>query len=295
MLQDLAEDYPVIRSTFADASSVLGFDLWALVKSGPESRLNATVNTQPAMLAADIAVWRAWETGGGRLPALAAGHSLGEYAALVCAGAVSFGDAVALVAARGRCMQEAVAEGAGAMAAILGLDDGHVRDLCHRAAQGEIVEPANFNAPGQVVIAGLAGAVARALELARAEGARRAVMLPVSVPSHCACMRPAAEKFAAHLDAVAFSDARIPVVQNADACARTNGKDIKLALLAQLHSPVYWVDCIKALRAAGVGTALECGPGKVLTALIRRIDRDLKSAALGEPASMREALAEEAA
>jgi [acyl-carrier-protein] S-malonyltransferase len=294
MLQDLAEDYPVIRSTFAEASSVLGFDLWTLVQSGPDSQLNATINTQPAMLTADIAVWRAWEGAGGRLPALVAGHSLGEYAALVCAGAISFEQALGLVAARARCMQEAVPEGAGAMAAILGLDDEKVREVCDQAGQGEVVEPANFNAPGQVVIAGVTGAVNRAVELARERGAKRAVLLPVSVPAHCACMRIAAETFAGRLDAVPFSNAEIPVVQNVDARARTNGEEIKQALLQQLYSPVYWVDCVKTLRAAGIGTVLECGPGKILTALVRRIDRGLEGAALGGTSLLRDALTGEA-
>lgn len=293
MLAELHAACPVVGEVFTQASDVLGFDLWNLIVHGPADRLNATVNTQPAMLAADIAVWRAWEDAGGPLPAQVAGHSLGEYSALVCAGALDFSAALTLVRERARCMQEAVPEGTGAMAAILGLDDAQVIDLCASAGQGQIVAAANFNAPGQVVVAGHADAVKRALELAREQGARRSVLLPVSVPSHCDCMLPAAKAFSAFLNAAELVDARIPVVQNVDAGVRTDAPGIRTGLLNQLHSPVRWVESVLALRAGGARSLLECGPGRVLTALTRRIDRELYAAAIGEPAALQAELARE--
>ncbi len=275
MLSGLADAYPQVAATFNEAGDVLGYDLWALVKDGPAEDLNRTDRTQPAMLAAGVAVWRIWQAREGRMPAVMAGHSLGEYTALVCAGALGYTDAVALVAERGRCMQDAVPVGSGAMAAILGLSDAAVAAVCSEAAQGDVVTAVNFNSPGQVVIAGEAQAVQRATVLAKENGAKRAVPLPVSVPSHCALMQPAAERFAVHLKAAAIDAPQIPVIQNVDVMAHESPDDMRDALEHQLYRPVQWVRTIEAMREHGVNRIIEAGPGKVLAGLCKRIDKSL--------------------
>ncbi len=275
MLAELGRNHSQVVDAFAEASGMLGFDLWQLVQQGPEAELNITCNTQPAMLAAGVAVWRIWQQKGGELPAIMAGHSLGEYTALVCSGALDYRDAITLVADRGRYMQEAVAPGEGAMAAILGLDDSQVIAICERAAQGEEVAAVNFNSPGQVVIAGTAAAVQRAVEIAKTEGARRAILLPVSVPSHCSLMRDAARQLEQRLSTVTISAPEIPVVNNVDVRIETDPGAIRDALVRQLYSPVRWVETIAFISAQGVDTAVECGPGKVLAGLNRRIDRNM--------------------
>ena len=290
MLAELAAVHPLIQETFAEAGAALSVDLWRMTQTGPEPELNLTINTQPALLAAGVAVWRAWCAGGGDTPALLAGHSLGEYSALVCAGSLRLDDGVRLVAERGRCMQNAVPAGTGAMAAILGLDDEAVVAACTEAAEHEIVSAVNFNAPGQVVIAGHRAAVDRAIGAAKARGAKRAIPLPVSVPSHCALMLPAAEAFRGHLDHVAFVDAVIPVVQNVDAVARQDAAALRAALIMQLSAPVRWVDCVGTLAKLGARCVIECGPGKILSALVKRIDGSLQSGALGEPSGFSMAL-----
>lgn len=291
MLAALAADYPQVAATFTEASDALGYDLWQLVQQGPEDELNRTDRTQPAMLAAGVAVWRAWQAHGGARPALMAGHSLGEYTALVSAGAIDFGKAVALVAERGRCMQTAVPEGVGAMAVILGLDDAAVSAVCAEAAAGEVVIPVNFNSPGQVVIAGHTGAVERAVAAAKAAGAKRAVTLAVSVPAHCALMEPAAQAFAEQLAALEIRQPDIPVLQNVDATAHSDPDVIRGNLDKHLYSPVQWVKTIQAMRAQGIEHIIEAGPGKVLAGLCKRIDKAITSAAVYDPATLDEALA----
>jgi len=279
-----------VRATFAEASDALGQDLWALVTEGPADLLNQTVNTQPAMLAADVAVWRVWQAAGGATPALLAGHSLGEYAALVAAGALNFADAVKLVRFRAEAMQAAVPEGVGAMAAILGLDDDAVRAVCADAAAGEVVEAVNLNSPGQVVIAGNKAAVERAMALAKERGAKRALPLPVSVPSHSSLMLPAAEKLLAHLQDVTIATPNIPVLHNTDVHSHADAGAIRAALAKQLHTPVRWVETVQALKAAGIERVIECGPGKVLAGLAKRIDDSLPAVALVDEASLQAAL-----
>jgi len=291
MLAELAAGYPQVEDTFAEASAALGYDLWQLVQSGPEEMLNQTDRTQPAMLAAGVAVWRVWQQHGGMQPALMAGHSLGEYTALVCAGALDFAAAIALVAERGRCMQSAVPAGVGAMAAVLGLDDAAVAAVCAESAGDEIVSPVNFNSPGQVVIAGHAGAVERAVVAAKAAGAKRAVTLPVSVPSHCALMEPAAQAFATHLAETVIQQPTIPVLQNVDAAAHDQADDIRDNLARQLYNPVQWVMTVHAMRAQGIERIVEAGPGKVLAGLCKRIDKGIANAAVYDPASLDKALA----
>ena len=283
--------FPVVRDTFAEASMALGEDLWALVDSGPDEALNQTVNTQPAMLAADIAVYRAWRAAGGRAPAVLAGHSLGEYAALVAAGALTFADAVPLVRFRAQSMQEAVPAGVGAMAAVMGLDEAGIADACREAAQGQIVEPVNFNAPDQIVIAGHREAVERAVAGVRTRGAKRAVMLPVSAPFHCLLMRPAAERLAAYLAKVAVDSPVVPVLHNVDASAAPTPDAIRGALAAQAASPVRWVETIRAFAAQGVTHIVECGPGKVLTGLTKRIVPDLTALPLHDEDAIAAAIA----
>ena len=290
MLADMAASWPNIIETFAEASAVLGIDLWALVQQGPEAELNQTQNTQPAMLAAGVALWRVWQAEDGPRPALMAGHSLGEYTALVCAGSLGFTDAVALVAERGRLMQEAVPVGRGAMAAVLGLEDDKVVAVCAAAAQGEIVAAVNFNAPGQVVIAGTTRAVERAVTLAREKGAKRAVILPVSVPSHCQLMRPAAEQLAKRLAAVTLRTPVVPVIHNVDVAVHQRPEDIRDALIRQLYNPVRWSATIAAMRRQGITTLVECGPGKVLTGLTKRIDKQLEARPVFDSASLSTAL-----
>lgn len=291
MLAAIAAVRPEPAETFGEASEVLGFDLWNLVQNGPEAELNRTENTQPAMLTVGVAMWRVWQAAGGPRPAVMAGHSLSEYTALVCAGALDFAAAVALVAERGRLMQAAVPPGQGAMAAILGLDDETVIEVCEKTAQDEVVAAANFNAPSQVVIAGTAAAVDRAVALAKQRGAKKAVPLAVSVPAHCELMRPAAEKLAERLHALTLRVPEIPVIQNTDVQAHDDPERIGDALIRQLYSPVRWVETIRALQTRGVRTVIECGPGKVLTGLNKRIDKSLTALALFDPPSLEAALA----
>jgi [acyl-carrier-protein] S-malonyltransferase len=291
MLASLASDFPEVRETFQQASDVLGRNLWQLAQEGPEAALNSTANTQPLMLAAGIAVWRVWLAQGGCQPVAMAGHSLGEYSALVAAGVLTFAAAVELVAERARLMQSAVTEGEGAMAAILGLDDAQIMEACAQAAQGEVVEAVNFNSPGQVVIAGNASAVDRAIQTATALGAKKAIKLSVSVPSHCALMKPAAVQLANKLATVTFSTATSPVLHNVDAAARTTVGDIGLALEQQLYRPVRWVDIINRLKGGyGVTAVIEFGPGKVLTGLNRRIDRKMDAICIHDRATLEDAL-----
>ncbi|HHH36017.1 MAG TPA: [acyl-carrier-protein] S-malonyltransferase [Gammaproteobacteria bacterium] len=290
MLAELARAYPVVEETFAQASAVLAYDLWRLVQQGPAEELNRTDHTQPAMLASGVAVWRVWRELGGSMPAVMAGHSLGEYTALVCAGALDFATAVNLVTERGRFMQEAVPAGEGAMAAILGLEDDAVRALCAEVAQGRVLEAVNFNSPGQVVIAGHADAVARAIEAAPAAGAKRAVALPVSVPSHCRLMTPAAERLGELLATVDLRSPEVPVINNVDVADEDHPGRIRDALVRQLHSPVRWVETIRAMAARGVTTLVECGPGKVLAGLNRRIDRSLTTLPVYDPLTLQAAL-----
>lgn len=280
----------VVRQTFAEASDVLGQDVWKLAADGPEAALNQTVNTQPLMLTAGVAVYRAWEDLHGAEPALMAGHSLGEYSALVAAGALTFADALRLVRLRAQAMQEAVPEGTGGIAAILGLDDDAVAAVCREAAAGEVVEPANYNSPAQVVIAGHRAAVERGMALAKQRGAKRAVMLPMSAPSHCSLMRPAADRLAAALGAVALQSPQIPVVHNADLARHESADAIRDALVRQLYSPVRWVETVRTMAEAGIGLVVECGPGKVLSGLVKRIDGNLAAAAITDEASLRQVL-----
>ncbi|HEX5515267.1 MAG TPA: ACP S-malonyltransferase [Gammaproteobacteria bacterium] len=293
MLQELAAAFPIVAETFAEASDALGYDLWALVQNGPAEDLNRTDRTQPAMLAAGVAVWRVWQAQGGPAPAVMAGHSLGEYTALVCAEALAFAPAVALVAERGRFMQEAVPAGEGAMAAVLGLDDDAVREACARAAAGDVVEAVNLNAPGQVVIAGSKAAVDRAIEELKAAGAKRAVPLPVSVPSHCALMRPAAERLADYLAQVEIQAPKIPVLHNVDVQVSADAAAVRERLVRQLYSPVRWVETVQAMVAQGVGRIIECGPGKVLAGLNKRIAKEADALTVYDPASLEAALKEE--
>jgi [acyl-carrier-protein] S-malonyltransferase len=293
MLAELHAEFATVRDTFAEASAALGYDLWALVANGPDTELNETHRTQPALLTASVAVYRVWLEQGGATPAYLAGHSLGEYSALVCAGVLSLSDAVKLVEKRGQYMQLAVPAGTGAMSAIIGLDDALIAKACAEAAQGEVVSPVNFNSPGQVVIAGNKAAVERANELCKAAGAKRALPLPVSVPSHCALMKPAADKLAADLNSISFHTAVIPVVNNVDVVAAADAADIKDALVRQLYSPVRWTESIEFLAAQGVDTVIELGAGKVLSGLIKRINKELNTASVTDVASLKDALAAE--
>ncbi|GAB3016383.1 ACP S-malonyltransferase [Bowmanella dokdonensis] len=286
MLADLAATYPQVEQTFAEAGDALGYDLWKLTQTGPEADLNATHRTQPALLAASVAIWRVWEAQGGDKPDILAGHSLGEYSALVCAGVLNFADAVKLVQLRGELMQEAVPAGTGAMAAIIGLDDDKVITACEQAAHGQVVSAVNFNSPGQVVIAGHADAVARASEACKEAGAKRALPLPVSVPSHCALMRPAADKLALELQKLTFHQPVIPVVNNVDVAMPEQPEQIKQALVRQLYSPVRWTESVMKLTELGIEQVLEAGPGKVLTGLIKRIDKNLAVDAINTPDSL---------
>ncbi len=290
MLSDLVENFPFIAGIFAEASANLDYDLLSLCLNGPEDKLNRTEYTQPALLTASYAIWRIWQDKGGARPGFLAGHSLGEYTALVCAGVLDFADAVELVADRGRIMQDAVPHGAGAMAAVSGLDDDAVIGVCARAAREEVVSAANFNFPGQVVIAGNAGAVERACDLAKQAGARRVTPLPVSVPAHCRLMAPAAARLQQRVKRTDFAPAAIPVVQNIDARARTDPDEIKEAMLLHMHQPVLWSKCIAVMRDNGVGRMMECGPGRVLSGLIRRIDKNIACSGISDTASLNEAL-----
>ncbi len=291
MLADLDKQFKQVRETFQAASDVLGRDLWDMAQQGSEAALNSTENTQPLMLAAGVAVWRVWLGEGGCLPVAVAGHSLGEYSALVAAGVLDFADAVALVAERARLMQNAVADGAGAMAAILGLEDAQIIEACVQAAQGDVVEAVNFNSPGQVVIAGSAAAVDRAIQTATAMGAKKAIKLSVSVPSHCALMQPAATALAVRLGQTAFAPGTMPVLHNVDAAARTSVTEMAQALEQQLYRPVRWVDTVMALKTTYAADAIvEFGPGKVLAGLNRRIDRKMGAVCIHDSATLAEAL-----
>ncbi|MGF1613760.1 MAG: ACP S-malonyltransferase [Gammaproteobacteria bacterium] len=290
MLATLAQTQPEVERTFNTASEALGYDLWHLVQQGPERALMATERTQPAMLTAGVAVWRVWRSLGGPLPSVMAGHSLGEYTSLVCAGALDFRDAVTLVADRGRLMQEAVPHGVGAIAAILGLPDEKVQVLCGIAAEEEVVVPVNFNAPGQVVVAGHATAVERALKLAQQAGAKRTVVLPMSVPAHSPLMKAITEQFTERLAAVKFNRPLVPVVHNADVAVHSDTRRIREALGRQLGSPVRWTETVQALARRGAKLVVECGPGKVLAALCKRIDRGLTALPAYDVESLKKAL-----
>jgi len=293
MLASLAAASQVITQTFAQASATLGYDLWRIVQEGPAEELNRTERTQPAMLASGVATYRFWREAGGAVPAVVCGHSLGEFTALVCAEALDFTTAVEVVAFRARAMQEAVPEGTGAMAAILGLEDAQVVAACLEAAQGEVVEAVNFNSPSQVVIAGNRAAVERAIEAARARGAKRAVLLPVSVPSHSSLMQSAVRRFTERLAGVEVRRPGIAFVSPVDAAPHSDPNDIRALLGRQLASPVHWSEAVRALLATGVDALIECGPGKVLTGLNRRIERraDLACLAFEDPATIERALA----
>lgn len=274
------EGRAVVEATFDEASAALSQDLWAMMNGSDAAPINETVNTQPLMLAAGVATYRAYLEAGGKTPAVVAGHSLGEYSALVAAGALSFADAVKLVRLRAELMQSAVPQGVGAMAAVLGLDDDQVQAICAQAAQGEVVEAVNFNSPGQVVIAGNVAAVERAMAAAKEAGAKRALPLPVSVPSHCSLMKPAAEKLAEALQNVAIHTPQIRVIHNADVAAYDDADKIKDALVRQLYSPVRWTETVNALVAEGIAESAECGPGKVLAGLAKRINKEAACTAL---------------
>jgi [acyl-carrier-protein] S-malonyltransferase len=289
MLAALASRFAIVGQCFAEASAVIGQDLWQLVSEGPAERLNATEMTQPVMLAAGVATWRVWRAQGGTMPVAVSGHSLGEFTALVCAEALEFAAAVALVHQRGQLMQQASPAGSGAMAAILGLADAAVEEACREAAAGEVVEAVNFNSPGQVVIAGHAAAVQRAIECANARGARRALRLPVSVPAHSSLLAGAAEQFGERLQSISVRAPVCEYISAVDAATHSAPADIRATLVRQLASPVRWTQTVQALLAR-THTLIECGPGRVLTALNRRIARDAQCLALEDPASLEAAL-----
>lgn len=292
MLAELATEFPEVRKTFDEASEGAGFDLWSLAQNGPEAELGKTENTQPVLLAASVAVWKTWRTQGGPLPAQMAGHSLGEYSALVCAGALPLRDAASLVAERGRLMQAAVPAGVGSMAAVLGADDEVIRQVCKEVSDEEIVTPANFNSPGQLVIAGHAAAVDRAIQRLGELGVRKVIKLAVSVPSHTPLMREAAQQLAARMADLPWQVPEIPVLQNADAKAHAGIEFIRAALERQLYMPVLWTDTVQSLVRNGATKVFECGPGKVLAGLCRRIDKSIDARALGTPAEMAQAMAD---
>jgi len=290
MMNGLIELHPDIKETFTTASDILGYDLLEVITSDHEENLNQTEITQPALLTSAYATWLIWKETSDLLPTVLAGHSLGEYTALVCAGLITFEDAVALVAERGRCMQKAVPSDAGAMAAILGLNDEQVIQVCTDTAENEIVSAANFNSPGQVVIAGHKLAVERAINAAKDAGAKRAMLLPVSVPSHCMLMKDAADEFSAVLNNITFSNAEIPVLQNVDAIVKSKSDEIIPALLEQLYKPVRWTDSINTMKGMNITKIVECGPGKVLSGLIKRIDRSLETVSIQDEATLKKAL-----
>jgi [acyl-carrier-protein] S-malonyltransferase len=284
-------DFAAVRDTFTEASDVLKQDLWQLVAEGEDADLNATVNTQPIMLTAGVAVYRAWQSQNGAKPTMMAGHSLGEYTALVASGALNFADALPLVRYRAQCMQEAVPEGVGGIAAILGLDDETVRAVCSEGAQGEVLEAVNYNSPGQVVIAGNRSAVERGMELAKAKGAKRALMLPMSVPSHCSLLQGAADKLRTYLENVTVNVPAVPVLHNADVAAYNDAAKIKDALVRQLYSPVRWVETVQAFGKQGITHNVECAPGKVLAGLNKRIDTNQQAMAINDGEALKAALA----
>ena len=291
MMKAFYDSGQTVKDTFDEASETLGFDLWSLIANGPESDLNRTDNTQPAMLASGVACWRVWNEAGGITAELMAGHSLGEYTALCCAGVLEFTEAIELVTKRGRLMQSAVPEGMGAMAAILGLDDAAVRQVCDNAAEGQVLQAVNYNAPGQIVIAGHTEAIDRALVQATEAGAKRALKLAVSAPSHCDLMESAAESLEGYMQNVHFSSSSVPVLHNISAATSSTASQIRQALIEQLYSPVLWVDTIKAMADSGVTRIIEMGPGRVLTGLNKRIDKSLDSLAVYDPPSLEKALA----
>lgn len=295
LLRELAGDYPLVEETFAEASSLLGLNLWDIAQFDSGNTLDQTQITQPVLLSASVAIWRIWQKTNGPEPTILAGHSLGEYSALVCAGVLDFGDAVQLVHQRGLFMQAAVAPGAGKMAAIVGLDNEAINRICTEAAGQEIVSAANFNSAGQTVIAGDSAAVERAIELCKAAGAKRAIPLNVSVPSHCALMKPAADKLEQVLQNTQFNPARIPVVQNVNAQPAAGPDAIRENLIMQLYQPVQWVDSVHAVYRSGVTKLVECGPGKVLSGLIKRIEPELSCFGSDDSASLKSAIAEMAA
>ena len=290
MQAELAEQFPEVQACYAEASEELGYDLWQLAQVGPKEKLDETVVTQPVMMAAGVAAWRVWQASGGQAPSLLAGHSLGEYTALVCAGVIEFPEAIGLIRRRAELMQQAVAAGEGAMAAILGLDDDAVLAVCRDAEEGEVVQAVNFNTPGQVVIAGARSAVERAANLATEAGARRALLLSVSVPAHSDLMKPAAEELAEALTAANLEPPGIPVVSNADVVCYETVEQIRDGLKRQLYNPVRWAETIRFMIEHGTNRVVECGPGKVLAGLNRRIDRSLSSTCLDSPASLEAAL-----
>lgn len=284
-------DFSAVRDTFSEASDILKQDLWELATEGDDADLNTTVNTQPLMLTAGVAVYRAWQSQNGTQPTMMAGHSLGEYTALVAAGALSFIDALPLVRYRAQCMQQAVPEGVGGIAAILGLDDEAVRAVCAEGAQGEVLEAVNYNSPGQVVIAGNRAAVERGMEIAKTKGAKRAILLPMSVPSHCSLLKGAAEQLRAYLQNVSLHAPSIPVLHNADVASYNDAASIKDALVRQLYSPVRWVETIQAFGKQGIAHNVECAPGKVLAGLNKRIDTNQQALAINDGDALKAALA----
>ncbi|MWP49716.1 MULTISPECIES: ACP S-malonyltransferase [unclassified Gilliamella] len=290
MLKELADDFPIVKSTFDEASEVLGYNLWDLVQQGPVEELNKTWQTQPALLASSVAIFKVWQSVNGAQPDFMAGHSLGEYSALVCAGVIDFKDAIKLVELRGKLMQEAVPSGTGAMYAIIGLDNDSIRNACEQAAQGQVVAPVNFNSPGQVVIAGDKEAVERAGVLCKEVGAKRALPLAVSVPSHCALMKPAADKLANTLNNIEFSEPKFAVINNVDVNVETSAEKIKAALIAQLYSPVRWTETVEYMEKQDITLLVEMGPGKVLTGLTKRIVDTLSGIAVNDKVSLEAAL-----
>lgn len=279
MLADLAEQNPIIEKTFSEASDVLGYDMWQLIQQGAQEDINLTQRTQPILLTCSVAIWRLWNEKQGAVPSQMAGHSLGEWSALVCANVIDFADGLRIVEARGKYMQQAVPVGQGAMAAIIGLDDQAILDACTEARDLGVVDAVNFNAPGQVVIAGSNDAVERAMEICKSAGAKRALPLPVSAPFHTSLMKPAADNLADMVNAVSFRAPEVPIMHNVHAKNEQDPEAIKALMLEQIYSPVKWVDCVKQLKESGINTIVECGPGKVLSGLCKRIDRDLTSVA----------------
>ena len=286
MLADLAEKFSIVTDTYQQASDVLGYDLWALVQNGPSEALNQTDKTQPALLAASVAIWRVWLEQGGKKPTIIAGHSLGEYSALVCAGVIDFQDAIKLVELRGQLMQDAVPAGTGAMSAVIGLDNETIAKCCDQSAEGQVVSPVNFNSPGQTVIAGNKEAVERAGVLLKEAGAKRVLPLPVSVPSHCALMKPAAEKLALALKNIEFKTPSISVINNVDVATETDSVKIKDALIRQLFCPVRWTEIVEKMAEEGITLQVEAGPGKVLSGLVRRIDKSFTAQFINDCASL---------
>ena len=292
MLAEIAAQHAVVKETFTQASDVLGYDVWDMVQNGEQEQLNLTERTQPILLASSVALWRAWQQQGGVMPALMAGHSLGEFSALVCAGSIEFADAVALVRARGQFMQTAVPVGEGAMAAVLGLSDEQITAICQSVSTEGVVEAVNFNSPGQVVIAGTVAAVDKAIAACKEAGAKRAMPLPVSAPFHTSLMKPAGVKLAEEISKLEFKSPQIPVIHNVHSQAESDPEKIKQLLVRQIYSPVNWVGCIETMLAAGVERTIECGPGKVLSGLNRRIHKPLSVFAIEDVAGFDKAMAE---